>query len=179
MSVSSSNVVPPADPMARVYVGIGSNIDREAMTRSSVKRLRDCFGELTLSPVYESEAVGFEGENFYNLVAAFDTDLSVYDVDATLTMIENEHGRDQQQPRFTARTLDLDLLLYDDLIQHAQGINLPRADIEEYAFVLYPLADIASNTLHPELGKTFHEMKYEKRFASQNVWQVDIDLANS
>ena len=162
--------------MTCVYVGIGSNIDRESMIRSSLQRLRDSFGELTISPVYESEAVGFEGDNFFNLVAAFDTDLSVYEVDAILTEIENAHGRDQQQPRFNPRTLDLDLLLYDSLIQDADDIHLPRTDIEEYAFVLYPLADIAADMLHPESGKTFRQMKNESDFHSQNIWKVDIDL---
>ncbi|HEY9148807.1 MAG TPA: 2-amino-4-hydroxy-6-hydroxymethyldihydropteridine diphosphokinase, partial [Gammaproteobacteria bacterium] len=98
--------------MARVYVSIGSNIERDANIRGGVSDLQHCFGVVELSRVYESEAVGFDGDNFYNLVAAFDTDEDVLTVAKTLHDIENDHGRTREGPRFSSRTLDIDMLLY-------------------------------------------------------------------
>ena len=97
--------------MPRVYVGIGSNIDRENCIRGAVRELTAHYGPLTLSPVYESKALGFDGENFYNLVAGFDSAESIEGIQATFSRIESQFGRVRQENRFIARTLDLDLLL--------------------------------------------------------------------
>jgi len=141
--------------MPWVYVGIGSNIDREASVRAGVADLRAHYGELRLSSVYESEAVGFAGDPFYNLVAGFRTDESIDEVLATLNEIEANHGRRRNGPRFVSRTLDLDLLLYGDEIATTEKYHLPRDEILRYAFVLWPLAEVAPETVHPETGKTF------------------------
>lgn len=144
--------------MARVFVGVGSNIDREASIRAGVTALAARFGKVDLSPVYESPAVGFDGDDFYNLVAAFETDLSPAAVDSILHDIEQRHGRSRTARAFAPRTLDLDLLLYGDMVQQGQSPRLPREDIERYAFVLCPLADIAGSMRHPATGRTFAEM---------------------
>lgn len=144
--------------MPRVFVGIGSNIEREANVRAGVTELRACFGELQLSSVYESEAVGFDGEPFYNLVAAFDTEMSVDKVMATLADIENRHGRVRNGERFSGRTLDIDLLLYGDLVTRAETYHVPRDEIPRYAFVLQPLAELAPQLRHPQTGETYASM---------------------
>jgi len=144
--------------MAWVYISLGSNIDREALTRAGVAALRQHYGELTLSSVYESEAVGFDGENFYNMVIALQTDDDVHQVAQTLRQIEDEHGRDRTGPRFSSRTLDLDLLLYDDLIIDEEKLQIPRDEILLRAFVLWPLAQVAENLEHPQLHKTYGEL---------------------
>lgn len=141
--------------MARVYVSIGSNIGREQNIRSGVADLRGCFGELILSSVYESEAVGFDGDSFYNLVAAFDTALSPQQVADALRTIEERHGRLRNGPRFSSRTLDIDLLLYDDLVLHEGKLQIPRDEITKNAFVLWPLAEIAPQLEHPQLGVSY------------------------
>jgi len=141
--------------MPWVYVGIGSNIDRDASVRAGVADLRAHYGELRLSSVYESEAVGFAGDPFYNMVAGFRTDESIDEVLATLNEIEANHGRRRNGPRFVSRTLDLDLLLYGDEIVTTEKYHLPRDEILRYAFVLWPLAEVAPETVHPETGKTF------------------------
>ena len=109
--------------MTGIYVSIGSNIEREFNIRAAVQALRDRFGALTLSQVYENRPIGFEGENFYNLVAAFDTDKPPEAVSAILHGIERQRGRKRGPSRFTSRTIDLDLLLYNDLIRDAGYIN--------------------------------------------------------
>jgi 2-amino-4-hydroxy-6-hydroxymethyldihydropteridine diphosphokinase len=144
--------------MPRVFVGIGSNIDREASVRGGVEALRQHYGEVQLSSVYESEAVGFEGDPFYNLVAAFDTDEDVDTVVARLGEIETQHGRMRHGERFVSRTLDLDLLLYGDAILQQEKYHVPRDEIEHYAFVLWPLAELAPEMKHPQTGKTFAVM---------------------
>ena len=144
--------------MAWVYISLGSNIDREVLTRSGVDALRQRFGELQLSSVYKSEAVGFEGEDFYNMVIALQTADDVQSVYQALRQIEDEHGRDRSGPRFSSRTLDLDLLLYDDLILHEGKLEIPRDEILERAFVLWPLAEIAPERIHPIAKQSYAEL---------------------
>jgi 2-amino-4-hydroxy-6-hydroxymethyldihydropteridine diphosphokinase len=144
--------------MARVYVSIGSNIDRAAHVRLGVSGLRERYRNVILSTVYETRAVGFDGDDFYNLVAGFDTDETVHEVSTGLREIERAAGRGRGAERFVARTLDLDLLLYDDLVLDDGAIKLPRDEILEYAFVLGPLAEIAGAARHPVLGKSFGEL---------------------
>lgn len=139
----------------RVYVGLGSNVDRESRLRQAVAALRERFGELDLSPVYDSAAVGFDGHDFLNLVAGFDTELDVQQVAASFREIENQLGRDRSLPKFASRSIDLDILAYDDLILDIPGIRVPRPEILENAFVLRPLQDIAPDGVHPETGETY------------------------
>ncbi len=147
-----------------VYVGIGSNIDQEKYIRLAVQYLRKSFGEhchLLLSPVYKTQAVGFDGDDFFNLVACFFTSLSPFDVEKKLKEIEHQNGRRRDQEKFSARTLDIDLLLYDQEIINSNGISIPRDEIEKYAFVLSPLADLTPNLIHPQTQKTVLEMWQE------------------
>jgi len=144
--------------MHRIYISLGSNIDREINTREGVRALAEAFDELELSSVYESEAVGFEGDAFYNMVIACDVVDDVHTVNKILRDIEDENGRDRSGPKFSSRTLDLDLLLYDDLILNELGLRLPREEILHNAFVLWPLAEIAPELTHPEAGKSYADL---------------------
>ncbi len=144
-----------------VFVGIGSNIEQEKYIRLAAQYLQQAFGNdcrLKLSPVYKTRAVGFDGDDFYNLVASFYTTMTVIEVEQILKQIEHENGRQRNQIKFSARTLDIDLLLYDQLIIQQDGISVPRDEIEKYAFVLSPLADLAPDLKHPQTGKTMHKM---------------------
>ena len=151
--------------MPGVFVGIGSNIDRETSVRAGVADLREKYGELQLSSVYESEAVGFEGDAFYNLVASFDTSDSVDQVIKSLAKIEETHGRVRGSERFSSRTLDLDLLLYGNLVASGEGYHVPRDEIPRYAFVLWPLSELEPTMKHPQTGETFLAMwdDFDKR----------------
>lgn len=161
--------------MPRVFVSIGSNIEPEKNIRGAVRALRDAYGALTLSRVYESASQGFSGDNFHNLVAAFDSTESIQAVKAQLATIETAHGRTRGDRRLASRTLDLDLLLYDDAVIHRAGLDLPRADIQEYAFVLAPLAEIAPDLRHPETGESYKEM-WEKFSDAPPLRVVEFDF---
>ncbi len=141
--------------MARAYVSIGSNIERVPNIRAAVQALRERFGALKLSSVYENRPIGFDGENFYNLVVAFDTHELPDAVTAILHAIERQRDRKRGPSRFTSRTIDLDLLLYSDLISELATLRLPRREVDEYACVLRPLAEIAPEARHPRNGETF------------------------
>ncbi len=162
--------------MARVYVGIGSNVDRELRIRQAVEALREAFGRIELSPVYDSVAVGFDGSNFLNLVAAFDSELEVEAVAAVFREIEDRLGRDRSLPKFASRPIDLDILLYGDAIVDMPGIRIPRPEIVVNAFVLKPLQDIAPELLHPETGQSFAELWQRMQADAPQLTRVELDL---
>lgn len=140
--------------MARVYVSVGSNIKKEKNIPSSLKALQEYFGPLEISNIYETKSVGFEGDDFYNLVVGFDSNESPLEISQKLKEIETNHDRMRGKEQFESRTLDLDQLLYGDLVMQMDGVNVPHPDILRYNFVLKPLAELAGDLIHPEENKT-------------------------
>ena len=161
---------------ALVTVSIGSNINREFYIRESVVALREQFGDLSVSPVYETAAVGFDGEDFLNLVVSFVTEIDVYQVSVLLKGIEDKLGRDRSQPRFSARCIDLDLLTYADLILDDSRIQIPRHEILENAFVLKPLSDLEADREHPQLGVSYQKLWDEMRVSAGRIEKIEMDL---
>lgn len=160
---------------AQAFISIGSNIDAEYNIRSCLDALHRHFKPLQLSNFYESEAVGMEGDNFINLVAAFSTELGVHELNHALHQIELQHGRRRDQPRFSPRSLDLDLLLYDDLVLDEHGLVLPRDEITRYAFVLLPLSELAPDRIHPILHQTIADLWRAFDDPSQALWVIPFD----
>jgi 2-amino-4-hydroxy-6-hydroxymethyldihydropteridine diphosphokinase len=144
--------------MARVYLGVGSNIERERYIVAGLDALQGLFGELALSSVYDSRAIGFDGQPFLNLAVAIDTSLSVGQLARQLRHIEVEHGRPVHATRFSARQLDIDILTYDDEVGTVDGVELPRGEILENAFVLCPLAELAPEAAHPTTGCSYAQL---------------------
>jgi 2-amino-4-hydroxy-6-hydroxymethyldihydropteridine diphosphokinase len=143
--------------MAQVYVSIGSNIERRKHIALALKLLEARYGELERSSLFESAAVGFDSAPFYNMVVGFRTDEPPRSLQAWLHDVEAQCGR-VRTASLSARTLDLDLLLYDDLVLDEDGLAIPREDIHRYAFVLYPLAEIAPDARHPVSGRRYADM---------------------
>lgn len=141
--------------MERVYLSLGSNVERERNIPGGLWALRERFGPLTVSTLYECPAVGFDGDDFYNLVAAFDSAEPLHDVHAAIHAIEDRFGRNRTAAKFSPRTLDIDLLLYGDRIVRDDRLVLPRPEIERVAFVLCPLAELAGSHLHPVRGESY------------------------
>jgi 2-amino-4-hydroxy-6-hydroxymethyldihydropteridine diphosphokinase len=158
----------------RIWLSLGSNQAREYSLRGAVRRLREAFGPLILSPVYESAAVGFAGDPFLNLVVGADTDWPIDAVQKRLREIEDAHGRLRGPDRFVPRTLDIDLLTYGDAVR--PELDLPRAEIARYAFVLGPLADVAPYEIHPVLGKTYGALWAGFDRAAQPLQRVEFDF---
>lgn len=162
--------------MTSVYLSIGSNIDRERNIRSSISRLRELFGPLTLSSVYQSQAIGFDGADFYNLAVGFDTMSSVQDVHRNLRQIEEAQGRQRGAGKYSSRPLDIDLLLFGDMVQHTAHMDIPRIEIMQYAFVLLPLVEIAADVPHPEITQTLGEIWDNFDTSGQPIEKVYFDL---
>jgi len=159
--------------MARVYISIGSNIDKEKNVPSSLKALRSHYGLLDISNVYETKAVGFEGDNFHNLVVGLDTNESPLEISQKLKEIEAMHDRTRDKEQFESRTLDLDQLLYGDLVLQMEGINVPHPDILRYNFVLKPLSELAGDVVHPEEQQTINEL-WEASLENGEMKLVDV-----
>ena len=138
--------------MPLVAISVGSNLDREHNIERALDSLRLSFGQLRISSVYETAAVGFNGPDFYNLVVAFETDLDVRLLIDRLHDIEVEQGRIRTTQEITSRLIDLDLLLYGDEILYSEGLDIPRREILEYDFVLQPLAELLPDTVYPVSG---------------------------
>ena len=162
--------------MARVYIGVGSNINREDNIRAGLHELHAAFSRVIASAIYESSAVGFAGDNFFNLVVELETDLRAAELQDKLHAIESRFGRIRGGPRYAARTLDLDLLLYDDLVCDEEGLQIPRDDITKFAFVLCPLSEIAGDLKHPVSGRSYKELWNAFRSSDQELWPVEIEL---
>jgi 2-amino-4-hydroxy-6-hydroxymethyldihydropteridine diphosphokinase len=134
--------------MTTVYLDIGSNIDREKNIQSCVDQLCSDFEGIVFSKAYESEAFGFDGEAFINLSAKLETELSFDALNVYLKSLESKHARKRDNDKFIDRTLDVDILLYGDLILQPEK-DLPRKEILKFPFVLFPLAEIAGEVIHP------------------------------
>lgn len=158
--------------MTTAYISVGSNVDPQANIRRGLSLLQDEYGALHLSPVYQSTAVGFDGEDFINLVVACAADAPVEQVAASLDEIENRCGRIRNGVRFGPRTLDLDLLLLGDLVIDQPGLKLPRDEILSYAFVLRPLADLVPDAVHPVIGRTYASLWAERAAQAQSLTPV-------
>ncbi|MGR5068927.1 MULTISPECIES: 2-amino-4-hydroxy-6-hydroxymethyldihydropteridine diphosphokinase [Vibrio] len=144
--------------MATVYVSIGSNINREHHITESIHALNNRFAPLRISNFYDCQSVGFEGDNFLNLVVGFECDLPVAQLAKVLHQIELENDRKRETKAYASRTLDIDILLYGNQVGIIDGVELPRCEITEYAFVLRPLVDVAAQELHPTLNISFQHI---------------------
>ncbi|MBS3798419.1 2-amino-4-hydroxy-6-hydroxymethyldihydropteridine diphosphokinase [Pseudoalteromonas sp. BDTF-M6] len=160
--------------MARIYISLGSNINKRENLLNGLSALRQHFGVLQHSNVYESEAVGFNGSNFYNSVAGADTDMSLAQVCSLLKQIERDNGRTPDDKKFSPRTLDLDLLFYDDMICDSPA-QLPRDEITKNAFVLWPLFELAPDLVHPVTQTTIAKLWQDYDKSKQNLWKVTIE----
>ena len=144
--------------MSTAWLGLGSNVNAEAHIRGGIAELEKEFGKVSLSPVYTSTAVGFEGDDFINLVARVETDMQPTELRRYLRDLEDRYGRKRDVPKFSDRSLDVDVLLYDDLVLLSPILEIPRAEIMKFAHVLKPLAELDPEIIHPVERRSMAEI---------------------
>ena len=152
--------------MARIVLSLGSNLDPERHLAGALRALRERFGKVEVSPTYRSAAVGFDGEAFLNNAAAFDCDMERASLRDWLRALEDASGRDRNLPRYADRTLDLDIALWCE--GDACETDLSREEFER-AYVLAPLADIASDLHEPFTNTALGERWRQLRPSLPNV----------
>ena len=162
--------------MPAVYVAVGSNVEPERNLALATRELRREFPDVEFSPWYRNRAVGFEGADFINLVAGFTTSLPIESVLARLHAIETLCGRPRDAPRWAPRTMDLDVLLYGDLICDTPRLKLPRPDLLKRPFMLGPLATLAPNLVHPTEKLTIGELWQRFDRAAHPLIEVEPTL---
>lgn len=160
--------------MIDVYVSAGSNIEPKQNLRTAINALKRRLGDVQLSRAYRNKAAGFEGPEFINLVIGFKAELTLTEVLSVLQAIENLCGRPRKAPKFEPRTLDLDLLLYGDMVCATHAITLPRPDLIKRAYMLGPLAEIAPDVVHPTLHKTIGQLWSEFDQSAHPLTLVDL-----
>jgi 2-amino-4-hydroxy-6-hydroxymethyldihydropteridine diphosphokinase len=161
--------------MQTAYISIGSNIEPKEHIRNALIEMRATFDNVDQSSIYESEAVGFKGDNFLNLVVKIDTRLSVGELNEYLHELEDAEGRERSNGKaWDSRTLDLDVLLFADIVGEVDGLVLPRDEILEHAHVLQPLAEMAGDEIHPATDKTYEQLSAEIQFEDQKIWLIDL-----
>jgi len=156
-------------PLTPVLLGLGSNARREYHLQAGLDALAELLQDMRCSPVFESLAVGYKGDNFYNLVVAGRTELPLTELDRRLKFIEAQNGRYAADRK--GLPLDIDVLLYADLVGDFHGLLLPRAEILKNAFVLWPLALLAPELRHPAAGTSFAEL-WARSAIDQRLWPV-------
>ncbi len=163
--------------MNRVYLSLGSNVDAESHIRAGIEALQSAFSECRLSPIYRSRAVGFEGDDFINLAAVIETGMAPMELRAWLRELEDRFGRDRSTPRYSDRTLDIDILLIDDRVLHTSELEIPRGEILKFAHVLKPLADLAPSLVHPTEKRTLADIWRDSGIDDSSLEEIDLDLS--
>jgi 2-amino-4-hydroxy-6-hydroxymethyldihydropteridine diphosphokinase len=147
--------------VTHVVLSLGSNIDRENNIRFAWESIGERFGEMEVSPIYETDSIGFDGPPFFNFILGISTLEPILEIREYLRGIETSAGRVRGKKEFDNRILDIDVVLYGNNNLRPAGLNIPRDEIEKYAYILKPLSDLYPSLKHPISGKPFKQMWLE------------------
>jgi 2-amino-4-hydroxy-6-hydroxymethyldihydropteridine diphosphokinase len=144
--------------MGLALLSLGSNLEPERYLRAAAADLRARFPGVRFSPVLRTPAEGFEGPDFLNAGAVLESELDPVALDAWLHALEDAHGRVRGGPRFSSRTLDIDLVYFGDVVMAGPGnLQLPRPELR-HAFVLQPLAALCPDFVDPVQRRTLADL---------------------
>tara|TARA_B100001029_G_scaffold70599_1_gene57443 strand:- start:2181 stop:2630 length:450 start_codon:yes stop_codon:yes gene_type:complete len=146
----------------KIFLSLGSNINPKQNISEAKKLLSNSFVLKKESAIYITSSEGFEGKDFLNQVILFETKHNPKDVIKEIKAIEKTIGRIERKEKFSDREIDIDLIMYDQLIEEVLGKKIPHDDIEKYNFVLEPLAEIAPDLIHPVLNISISDLWNEK-----------------
>jgi 2-amino-4-hydroxy-6-hydroxymethyldihydropteridine diphosphokinase len=145
-------------PTCPAYLSLGSNIEPEKNLRMAITALRARFGDVRVSPVYRTRAVGFVGPDFLNAIAVVQSDVNPFALHKWLHRLEEAQGRDRRDAAYSNRPLDVDIIYFGDLVLDGPGeFQLPRPELR-HAFVLKPLADVAPDFVDPIRNTTLAQL---------------------
>jgi 2-amino-4-hydroxy-6-hydroxymethyldihydropteridine diphosphokinase len=167
------------NPLPEVLLGLGSNCRPEFHIKKALEWLRSEFGSIERSVVYESAAVGFAGDPFHNLVVAIQCSGGLTDLRAAFKALEDQYGRDRQQPKFSSRNIDLDILTYGSLFGCHHGLQLPRPDCFVYSYVLKPLAELRPHQLVPGRTLTWEQLWERHAPQAQTLTSVEWQYSHA
>lgn len=165
--------------MTEAFVALGSNIEPEAHLRQAARLLREGFMNTRFSACYRNPAIGFVGADFINAVARFETALSVEALITALRAIERQCGRGPADPRWGPRAIDVDLLLYGELVARTASYTLPRPDLARRVYMLGPLAQLAPDLRYPPDGPSIAELWSRFPHGSGELTRIELDLAST
>lgn len=159
----------------RVFVAAGSNVDPEKNLARACGEIKHSWPDARFSRAYRNAAVGFEGPDFINLVMGFTTAQPLANVIARLHQIETQCGRPRYAPKWASRTMDLDVLMFNDLVEKTAEYTIPRPDLLKRPYMLGPMAEIAAEVVHPTAGQTIGELWREFDRDGHTMTAVEID----
>ena len=159
-----------------VFLSLGSNIDPEQNLKYACRELKKAFGNIQISSVYRNKPIGFEGNDFLNIVVKVKSSFNPNEMLDYLRGLEAATGKDIGIGAFDSRTLDIDMLLFGSLVHSEKPFKIPRNDIELYSFVLCPLAEIYPDGIHPVIGKTFKDLWESFDQAEHPLNKVSVDI---
>jgi len=158
------------------FLSLGSNIHARQNLQYFLGKLDEKYSLAGISHVYETSPVGYTKQSpFWNMVIAATTDERPESIRKWAAALERKAGRVKQGKTFGPRTLDVDLILWKNMVQKSRNHVLPHPDIETKAFVLFPLLEISPNLVHPESHKTLIEIAAGFKDHSQKIRQLPAD----
>ena len=162
--------------MAEVFLALGSNVDAERRLRQAATLLKQGFPGIRFSACYRNPAVGFEGDDFVNAAALFQSDADIPALLERLHAIEEQCGRYRDDPKWAPRAMDLDVLLLDHRVGEWPGLKLPRPDLMRRAFMLGPAAELAPQFRHPVAQRTLAELWAALAPTTPPLTRIALDL---
>ena len=165
--------------MREIVLSLGSNIEPEKHIRFAINELTDLYGELFISPIYQSKSIGFDGPDFLNLVLILKSDCLLDEIIKFNQAVECKAGRIRGEKTYASRNLDIDVLLFGSENLRSHGKNIPRDEIEKNAYVLKPLSDLIPEGIHPVMGLTYATLWSEFTDKSQTLQQIKFDKDKS